>query len=328
MDIIQTILNVIEHHESFVISTHVNPDGDALGSQLGLYSFLKDLGKRVWVVNAEPVPPTYSFLPFSDVVLQKLPVEQFEILIVTDVGSLERIGEKLEKSLTPQKATVNIDHHKTNERFGYYNFVLPGVSSTSELIYKIIKRYYPKIGLDRAICLYTGIMTDTGCFRYSNTTPETHHIAADLIGEGVPCDEIYGYVYETVSANRIRLLGLVLNTLQLTDDGRIGWVSVTQDMYALTQTTREDTDNFINYIRYIDMVEVAVMYSELIDRNTKVSFRSRDSVDVSKIATDFGGGGHTRAAGCTLAMSIDEAQKIVIPAIRQMLMNRRLILDD
>jgi len=320
MDIIETILNVIEHHESFVISTHVNPDGDALGSQFGCYSFLTDLGKRAWVVNAEPVPSTYSFLPFSDVVLQSPPAEQFEILIVTDAGDLERIGPPLlKKSLTPQKAIINIDHHKTNERFGLYNFVLPDASSTSELIYKIVKRYHPKIGLERAICLYTGIMTDTGCFRYSNTTPETHHIAADLISEGVPYDEIYEYVYETVSANKIRLLGLVLNTLQLTDDGRIGWAYVTQDMYVVTQTTREDTDNFINYIRYIDTVEVAAIYSELKDHNTKVSFRSKDSVDVSKIATALGGGGHTNAAGCTLAMSIDEVQKIVMPAIRQML---------
>lgn len=320
MDIIEIILNVIANHDSFVISTHVKPDGDALGSQFGLYSLLKDLGKHVSVVNNEPVPSLYAFLPFSDVLLQQPPAEQFEILIVTDAGNLRRIGEKLEKSLTPQKAIINIDHHKTNERFGLYNLVLPGVSSTSELIYRIIKRFYPtKIGLERAICLYTGIMTDTGGFRYSNTTPETHRIAADLISEGVPHDKIYEHVYETTSANRIRLLSLVLKTLQLTDDGRIGWAYITQDMYALTQTTKDDTENFINYVRYIDTVDVAVLYREMEEGDTKVSFRSKDSIDVSKIAAAFGGGGHTNAAGCALEMSIAEAEKTILPAIRQIL---------
>jgi len=349
MDIIDTILNVIANHNSFVISTHVKPDGDALGSQFGLYSFLKDLGKHVWVVNDEPVPAMYSFFPFSDIVLQKPPAEQFEILIVTDAGSLKRIGERLEKSLIPQKAIINIDHHKTNDRFGHYNFVLPGVASTSELIYKIIKRLHPdearrhpsygdetrrlascgdktrrlsacgKIGLEGAICLYTGIMTDTGGFRYSNTTPETHCIAADLISEGVPYDKIYEYVYEATSANRIRLLSLALNTLQLTDDGRIGWIYITQDMYALTGTIKDDTENFINYVRYIDTVDVAVLYREMEDHKTKVSFRSRDSIDVSKIAEAFGGGGHRNAAGCTLEMPMDEAKTIMMPAIRQIL---------
>jgi len=317
MDVLEEILHVIDNHNRFIISTHINPDGDAIGAQLGLYSFVQDLGKQVWVVNTDPVPAVYTFLPFADVISSKPPPDPFEILIVVDAGSLTRIGDGLSKALLPQKAIINIDHHLTNDRFGQYNWVDPKASASSELIYKLIKRHGLNIGQKRAICLYTGIMTDTGSFRFSNTTPAAHRIAADLIAEGISVDEIFRFVYESLPESRIKLLGLVLSTLQISLDGKTAWIRVTQNMYADTGTTKEDTENFIDYVKSIDTVEIALFFVELKDGKTKVSFRSKNEFDVSKIAANFGGGGHQRAAGCTIEASVDETEKIVVANIQR-----------
>jgi len=223
----------------------------------------------------------------------------------------------LSKALLPQKAIINIDHHLTNDRFGQYNWVDPKASASSELIYKLIKRHGLNIGQKRAICLYTGIMTDTGSFRFSNTTPAAHRIAADLIAEGISVDEIFRFVYESLPESRIKLLGLVLSTLQISLDGKTAWIRVTQNMYADTGTTKEDTENFIDYVKSIDTVEIALFFVELKDGKTKVSFRSKNEFDVSKIAANFGGGGHQRAAGCTIEASVDETEKIVVANIQR-----------
>jgi phosphoesterase RecJ-like protein len=317
MDVPKEIIQVIENHNSFVISTHISPDGDALGAQLGLYSFLKDLGKQVWAVNTDPVPAVYTFLPFSDVILSRPPSDPFEILIIVDAGSFVRIGDDLSKVLLPEKAIINIDHHLTNDRFGNYNWIDADACAVSELIYKLIKRYGMSIGQKRAICLYTGIMTDTGGFRFSNTTTVAHRIAAELIAEGISVDRISRFVYESLPSSRIKLLGLALSTLQVSLDGKIAWIRVTQNMYERTGTTQEDTENFIDYVKSIDTVEIALFFVELKNGKTKVSFRSKNEFDVSKVASNLGGGGHQRAAGCTIKASVDETEKIVVANVQR-----------
>ncbi|MFQ6041032.1 MAG: bifunctional oligoribonuclease/PAP phosphatase NrnA [Candidatus Poribacteria bacterium] len=317
MDVLEEILRVIYNHHKFAISTHINPDGDAIGAQLGLYSFLQELGKQVWVVNTDPVPYGYAFLPFADVISSSSPAESVEILIVVDAGNLTRIGDDLAKTLLPQKAIINIDHHVTNDRFGQYNWVDPSASASSELIYKLLKRHGMNIGRKRAICLYTGIMTDTGSFRFSNTTPAAHRIAAELISEGASADEIYRFVYESLPPSRVKLLGLVLSTLQLSSDKKIAWTRVTQNMYERTGTKQEDTETFIDHVKSINTVEVALFFVELKGGKTKVSFRSKNEFDVSKIAIKFGGGGHQRAAGCTVKAPIDETEKIILADVQK-----------
>jgi phosphoesterase RecJ-like protein len=282
-----------------------------------LYSLLKGLGKQVWPINKDPVPSAYTFLPFSDVISSKPPLDRFEILIVVDSGSLARIGDELSQTLLPEKAIVNIDHHVTNDRFGHYNWVDADACAASELIYKLIKRYGMSIGQKRATCLYTGIMTDTGCFRFANTTPAAHRIAAELISEGISVEEISRFVYETLPPSRIKLLGLVLSNLQLSLDRKTAWIRVTQDMYERTGTKQEDTENFIDYVKSIDTVEIALFFVELKDGKTKVSFRSKNEFDVSKLAAHFGGGGHQRAAGCTIKASIDETEKIIVADVQR-----------
>ena len=321
MEDYQAILQVFDQHQSFALSTHVNPDGDALGSELALYSFLKDLGKQVKIFNTDIAPKNYKFLPFYDAIL---PVKAFqddypEVLVVLDASVLKRIGKYLSRSLIPTKAIVNIDHHATTDHFGDYNLVETDASSTSEIIYRLIRHHGTPIGKERALCLYTGIMFDTGCFRYSNSTPMAHHVAADLIKEGISTDEVYRAVYETLPISTLFLFGEVFQTLGTTPDGKIGWLYATQEMFRKTGTTRDDVDSFINHIRSVDTVEVAILVSEQKNGESKVSLRSKSSIDVGEIASVFGGGGHQRAAGCEIDAPCKEAiEQLVVTTQRQM----------
>ena len=303
MDNYQAILDVFDQHHSIALSVHINPDGDAFGSQLALYSFLQELGKQVRVFNTDAVPDNYRFLPFSEVIQGADDVQGYspEILVILDASTRRRIGDKLCQTLIPTIAIVNIDHHDTGERFGDYNLVETNASSTSEIIYRLIKHRGMPIGKDRALCLYTGIMFDTGCFRYSNSAPVAHRIAAELIEQGdFPVDEVYRRVYESVPLGKMRLLAEVLKTLSLTPNGKIGWLWATQEMFRKTGTTPDDVEGFVNHIRAIDTVEVAIFVSELEDGSSKASLRSEADVDVGKVAAEFDGGGHQRASGCVI----------------------------
>jgi phosphoesterase RecJ-like protein len=300
-----TLLNLFDRYHNFALSTHIHPDGDAIGSELGLYLFLRKLGKSVKIFNTDIVPPNYRFLPFWDRIQSVHSVGNYrpEVLIVLDASTLERIGKGLSNTLHPTHSLVNIDHHATAEAFGDLNLIMPTASSTSEIVYKLIEHHQFPICEACALCLYTGLMFDTGCFRHSNTTAETHRIAAALIeiGKFTP-DEVYRNVYEQVPVTKIHLLSEVLGTLQITDDGKIASVYATQAMFRKTGTTADAVEGVVNQIQAIAGVEVALCVSEMADRSTKVSLRSQGYVDVSQLAAEFQGGGHTRAAGCRITM--------------------------
>ncbi len=299
------LLTLFERYHNFALSTHINPDGDAIGSELGLYLFLTNLGKSVKIFNTDIVPPNYRFLPFWDSIEGAHSVGTYrpEVLIVLDASTLERIGKRLSNTLHPIHSLVNIDHHATAEAFGDINLIVPTASSTSEIVYKLIKHHQFPICEACALCLYTGLMFDTGCFRHSNTTAEIHRIAAELIEiAGVTADEVYRNVYEQVPVAKIHLLSKILSTLQTTDDGKIASVYATQAMFRKTGTTADAVEGVVNQIQAIVGVEVALCASEMTDRSTKVSLRSQGNVDVSQLAAEFQGGGHARAAGCRIAM--------------------------
>ena len=299
------LLSLFERYHSFALSTHINPDGDAIGSELALYLFLTEIGKSVKVFNTDAVPKNYKFLPCWDTIEGVNAVDTYrpEVLVVLDASTLDRIGKVLSKTLLPIHKLVNIDHHATAEAFGDINLIMPSASSTSEIVYKVIKNYQMPIGKACALCLYTGLMFDTGCFRYSNTTPETHRIAAELIeiGEFAP-DEVYRNVYEQLPVAKLLLLSEVLSTLEVTNDGRIASVYATQEMFRKIGATTDAVEGIVNQIQAIAGVEVALCASEMTDRSTKVSLRSQGHVDVSQLAAEFEGGGHARAAGCRVVM--------------------------
>lgn len=309
------LLILFERYHTYAIATHVNPDGDAIGSELALYIFLRKLGKSVRIFNTDPVPTKYQFLPYWENIENAQVSTDYcpEVLVIVDASSRERIGKFLSKHLIPIHAVVNIDHHITAKSFGDYNIIQTDVSSTAEIIYKFIKSTGMSIDAEEALCLYTGLMFDTGCFRYSNATPETHRIAAELIeiGEFAP-DEVYCRVYEHIPLGKINLLGKTLSTLELTSDGKIAWVVVTQKMLNDTDTTLDDVEGFVNQIQAIDSVEVAICICELQDGNTKVSLRSEGRVDVAALAAEFNGGGHERASGCRINLQPASAIKKLV----------------
>ncbi len=312
------LLALFERYDTFALSTHIHPDGDAIGSELGLYFFLKRLGKSVKMFNTDGVPPNYRFLPFSDSIegLSSVGGYRPELLVILDASRRERIGTRLSKTLKPLHTVVNIDHHATGVAFGDINLIEPSASSTSEIIYRLIKARSPSVILNRqsigtadaleqacALCLYTGIMFDTGCFRYSNASAETHQIAADLIeiGDFAP-DEVYRNVYEQVPIYKMRLLSKILGTLSVTENGKIASVYATQEMFNQAGATTDEVEGVVNQIQAIAGVEVALCVTELEDGSTKVSLRSQGSVDVGALAAEFNGGGHERASGCRIGM--------------------------
>ncbi len=300
-----TLLTLFDRYHNFALSTHINPDGDAIGSELSLYLFLTRLGKSVKMFNTDAVPANYRFLPFWESIESARSIGTYrpEVLVVLDASTLERIGKTLSKTLSPTQSLINIDHHATAEAFGDVNLIVPSASSTSEIVYKLIKSHQTPIDKACALCLYTGLMFDTGCFRYSNTTAETHQIAAELIEiGGFAPDEVYRNVYEQVPVTKMHLLSEVLRTLQITDDGKIASVYATQTMFRKTRTTADAVEGVVNQIQAIKGVEVALCASEMADRSTKVSLRSQGGVDVSQLAAEFEGGGHARAAGCRIVM--------------------------
>jgi bifunctional oligoribonuclease and PAP phosphatase NrnA len=325
---IEDILKIIRDHEVFLVCSHANPDGDSIGSQLAFYSFLTEIGKKVYFLKTNQIPFSYKFLPYSNDYQNQpdaINISDMEVAIILDCGNLDRIGD-LSAKVKSECMIVNIDHHSSNDYFGKHNFVDINASATSEIVFRFIKQGGLKIGYERAVCLYTGIITDTGFFRYANTTPESHRIIADLIEEGIKPDYISELIYDVIPYRKARLFGLALETLQKSDDGKIAWMSVTLDMYKQTQTDVEDTERFIDYIRSIEGIEVAIFLRET-DKDVKVSLRSkksgqgRQAINVEHIASEFGGGGHPVAAGCNIDKPIDSALELILERVRSAQIN-------
>jgi len=278
-----------------LISVHKNPDGDALGSQLGLMLGLEKMGKEVFAHNLDPVPEIYRFLPGADrITTGPLIKGTYDAFLVLDADP-PRTG--LLNGSWPAHTLINIDHHVTNPQVWPLTWLDPDATATGEMIYRLLMGLNIAIDKDMAICLYTAIFTDTGSFRYSNTTPESMRIAATLIEAGADPWSVTENVYESYSFKRINLLGKVLAGIERSPDGRIAWVLVTEDLYRQTGTTAEDTDNFVNFVRSVKGVEVAVLFRQTGTREYKISLRAKGRVDLSGLAKGLGGGGHKNAAG-------------------------------
>lgn len=326
---IDEILKVISEHKTFLISAHINPDGDSIGSQLAFYSFLSELGKKVYIINREPVPSRYKFLPYANVLQTLSDVKdsdlfsKFEVVIILDSGSYDRIGGELSSKISPESIVINIDHHSSNEHFGKYNLVNVNACASGELVFDIIKQSGIAFGYERAVCIYTAILTDTGGFKFTNTTSEAHLITAQLINDGVNPERINELVYDIIPYKKAKLFGMSLETMKVSYDSKIGWMSVTNEMYRKTQTMAEDTEGFIDYVRSLENVEIAVFFREVENGDVKVSLRSKNlnqnkpPVNVRDIAIEFGGGGHVFAAGCSISKPLNEAIDIILERIRK-----------
>lgn len=311
--------DALEGAGTVAIACHINPDGDALGSMLGLGSFLRRWGKKVWESWGSGeimIPPQYETLPgTADVVHHSEVPEDIDVFVAIDCGDIRRLEALLDK-FGGAKVRLNIDHHASNDHFGDINIVDPQASSSSELTYLLIRQMGGELEEDEATCLYTGIVTDTGRFQYSNTTPQTLRTAAQLREMGVDHTKVAVDVFESASFDYLHSLGTVLSRARL-DDGVI-WSYLNRD--DLGDMSMEEAEDFIDILRSVREGKVAVILKEMPNRAYRVSLRSRDdSVDVSEIARHFGGGGHRKAAGCTMRGSPEEC----VAAIRERLSAHR-----
>ena len=290
-----------------LITTHKNPDGDAIGSSVGWRNFLKKLGKNVKVILRDRIPYFFDFIPgINDVEVREEISEEFDWVIITDVSEAKRTGfESL-----PAKRSIVIDHHITAEPFSDYYIVEPEISSTCELSYHIMKLIDESL-IDRNVALpiYTGIVTDTGSFSYTNTSPETHHVASELIKRGAEPYLVRRNIFERNRINRFKLLELVLRTLEFALEGKVAHITVYKRFLEETKAYPEETEGFINYPRSIEGVEVAVFFKEIEEGKWKVSLRSKGSVNVAFVAKRFGGGGHVMAAGFEMEGNLEDIKK-------------------
>jgi len=303
--------------KTVLISVHKNPDGDALGSQLGLMRGLEKIGKEVFAHNLDPVPEIYRFLPGAERITTGPSVKgAYDAFLVLDADP-PRTG--LFNGSWPGRTLINIDHHITNPREWPLTWLDPDATATGEMIYRLLTSLNISIDKDMAICLYTAIFTDTGSFRYSNTTPESMRIAATLIEAGADPWMVSENVYESYAFKRIDLLGKVLSGIERSRDGRMAWVLVTDDLYRQTGTGAEDTDNFVNFVRSVKGVEVAILFRQTGAAQYKISLRAKGRVDLSGLATSLGGGGHKNAAGGVLDGPFTAVRDRVLNAVAQAL---------
>lgn len=307
---IQKIITEIRGNNSFLITTHEGPDGDAAGSALALASFLRKIGKDVCVHFKDPVPDLYSFLPGAGTVLAHIPDRDFDVAFVLDIGELRRSGEEF-CSFTRIGKIINLDHHLTCENFGLHNLIDTTAAATGVLVYRIAHAYGYCFDFQTALCVYVAIITDTGSFRYSNSNREAFNIAGEMIETGVNAWDVAEQVYENQPRKRLDLLTLALATLEVTSNGLAASLTVTLDMYEETGGNAELTDGFVNYPRSIQGVEVAILFRQLEERKFKIGFRSKGKVNVAAFSAALGGGGHHNAAGCVVEGALSEVKSRV-----------------
>ncbi|HEX6972413.1 MAG TPA: bifunctional oligoribonuclease/PAP phosphatase NrnA, partial [Limnochordia bacterium] len=293
--------------QRYLISCHVEPDPDCIGSMLALAWALQRTGKEAICVSPDPIPATWRFLPLIDRVVgvDEVP-DRWEVLVVVDC-ELARTGP-VAAWRERAGAVILLDHHVSNPGDGDVVWVDPSAAATAEMVYHLIKAMGLEPDRDAATCLYAGLMADTGSFRYTNTTAEALEIGAELVRCGAAPSEIAAAVFDSRSWSYVKLLSQALQTLERGEDGRMAWISVTQAMLTAAGANPDDAKGIIQYARMIEGVELALSFREVGPRETRVSLRSKESVDVSALAAQFGGGGHVRAAGCTLHLPLDEAK--------------------
>ncbi len=321
-EIIEKIADVVKSGNRFLVASHVNPDGDAIGSVLALSLAMRKMGKEVVSYSADGVPYQFEFLPMADTVTNDLDGDvSFDAVFVVDCSDLDRVGRGF-REMVDAKLWINIDHHLTNSDFADITLLDRRACSTGYLVYEVIKDL--PIDLDRDIAenIYATILVDTGSFRYSNASEDAFRVAGEMVALGVSPWHVASMVYENQPPGRMKLLGMVLDTLEISSGGRVASVVVTREMMEKTGMGAAATDGFVNYPRSISGVEVALLVRETGDGEYKVSYRSKGKVNVADLARSFGGGGHRNAAGCVLKGDLADVRARAVGAAETVLGSR------
>jgi phosphoesterase RecJ-like protein len=313
-------VDLVHRHRRFLLTTHVRPDPDGLGSQIALADVLEGMGKDVRLVIASTWPPRYTFLDPARRIKEFAPpgdeYRDAEVLVVLDTGTWGQLGPFGQFLETSGAAKVVIDHHVSQDDLDALPLLDSTAEATGRLVYEAAQALNQPISTRAANALFAALATDTGWFRHKNTTAETFVLAEALMRAGADPTGLYDKIYEQNTLARQHLTGLVLSRLRVVENGRVAYTEVHKADYAATGAIPQDTEDMINYTRSIAGVEVGLFFLEQPAGGVKISFRSRASVDVARIAEEFGGGGHRLAAGATLQTTLPEAERRVLDAVR------------
>lgn len=321
---LKKVVAAIKRNKRFLITAHTSLEGDALGSELAFFKLLKRLGKQAVIINEDSVPSGYDFLPgakHAKKYKNNLKGIKFDCFAVLDCSDLKRTGEVYKLNAKHGKPVLNIDHHISNQGFADVNWVDSDASSCSEMIYRLYKRMRLPIDKDTAINLYVGMLTDTGSFRFTNTTGLTHAAVAELLRHDFNLAQIYRNIYENIPYSDMKLLCRAMSTMKTEASGGIAWFQVRQSMLRNKKLSFDLTEHLLSCGRSIKDVEVAVLFKENlgVKDEIRVNFRSQGKVDVNKIAQFFGGGGHRTASGATIKGRFDRVRRSVLAKIKDSL---------
>jgi phosphoesterase RecJ-like protein len=312
----------IEAHDDFLVVSHIQPDGDAASSTCAVGWLLHQLNKKYTMVNEGKIPDKFKYLwgystisDFSSIDINK----KFKYIITVDCADYSRIG-RVNELFAEDAIILNIDHHPTNDRYGAINFIDNDAAATVVLLYDLLENMKISWSLDIANCIYTGLLTDTGGFRYANTSTKVMRIASALITHGVNANHMAEELLEKLTVPHIYLLKKALNSLSFSGNKQISWVHLSLEDMKSSNASSEDVEGIVNYPRNIEGVEVGIFFKEIEDNKVKVSFRSSGKVDVAQLAQVFGGGGHVLASGATMEGSIEEVTPIILNAIEKELL--------
>jgi phosphoesterase RecJ-like protein len=314
----------VKKNNNFIITTHTNPEGDALGAALGFLFLLKKLGKNASIISEDEVPLSYKFLPGSENIrkLKYSPKKRisFGCLVFIDCSDERRTGE-VYRINTENKPVLNIDHHISNERFADVNWIEPLASSCAEMVYRLYKKFRVPFDRDAAICLYAGMLSDTGSFRYSNTKSATHKAVSELLKFDLDTVQIYKNIYEDIPFEDMKLLSKILPRMRRQEKGKIIWFQIEQKMLKDKKLSFDLTEHVLSFARSIKGAEVCALFKENlgVKDEIRINLRSQGKVDVNKIAAHFGGGGHRTASGATVHGKINQVRKRVLARIKESL---------
>ncbi|MDB6124169.1 MAG: Phosphoesterase RecJ domain protein [Pedosphaera sp.] len=317
--IIDRILEGIRDSRTICVVGHVRPDGDCIGSQLGLTLALQNEGKKVWCWNEDIVPDKLAFLDPDKIVQKPRPGMEFDCVIATDAASFERLG-KVGACINKRKLFINIDHHQSNTRYADINWISAKEPSSGEIIFRLLKSANWPITPAIADCLFTAVSTDTGSFQYPSTRPSTYNVAGELVKRGADLAKICDEVYQSYPLSRVKLLKHVYNNFRLTHGDQIAYFWLKKADFTRTGADTSDSEGLIDHIRAIEPVEVACLFEEMEPEMTRISLRSKnEKVNVNEIAALFNGGGHKAAAGARIPGPPLSVQRRVIAAIKKAL---------
>lgn len=307
------VAELLNNSTRVIISGHMLPDGDSLGSSLALGLALEMAGKEVLVVSPDPPPDVYKFLPGIERVALEPNQGPFDTFVAVDCSVPDRLG-RFKSLMETTAVVVNIDHHTGTVPFGTCNYVDARAAATGEILVDLLELMQVPISLEIATCLYVALVTDTGSFKYEQTSANTHRRVARLMDLGVPAAKLNIYLYDEKPLVAVRILQAALESLKISDCGQVAWITIERNVLDNLGADDQHTEGLINYAREIQGVEVALMFREIAPQQFKVSFRSKGEVDVNDLARNFGGGGHPRASGCVITGSLMEAVGLIVGA--------------